>query len=219
MCVLSDGAGSAKHSDRGSQIAVAESVKWFRGLFEKAERPQTVIRDFGAKQGEWLIGAIREEIAQVAINQGEPEHEFAATLLVAVISKHRSVFYQVGDGAWCACKSGILGAVTWPEQGEFAGQTTFITSDAAMRSLQFIAVEGGVDFVMGMTDGLERLSLNLQGRFPHSGFCEPLISALREAGCVSEFTVKLELFLTSPRVCDRTDDDKSLALVVYEDDI
>jgi hypothetical protein len=219
ICVLSDGAGSAKHSDCGSQIIVEESLKFFREYFAKVESPQIVMRDLGIQQGQWLIESIRERIARAAIDKGEPEHEFAATLLVAVLSKHRTVFYQVGDGVWCACKSGVLGAVTWPEQGEFVGQTMFVTSSTALKSLQCLAVEGCVDFVVGMTDGLERLALNLQGRFPHSGFFEPLISALRHADSLTDFTAKLEVFLASPRVCERTDDDKSLALIVYEDGI
>lgn len=219
VCVLSDGAGSAKLSHLGSRIIVDESLQFFRDYFGKTEAPQIVMRDLGAQQGEWLIELIRERIARAAIDQSEPEHEFAGTLLVAVISQNRTVFYQVGDGVWCACKSGILGAVTWPEQGEFAGQTVFVTSSTAIKSLQCFAVEGCVDFVVGMTDGLERLSLDLQGRVPHWGFCMPLISALRHADCLSDYTSKLEAFLASPRVCERTDDDKSLALIVHEDGI
>jgi hypothetical protein len=219
VCVLSDGAGSAKLSHLGSRIIVDESLQFFRDYFGKTEAPQIVMRDLGPKQGEWLIELIRERIARAAIEHNESEYEFAGTLLVAVISKSRTIFYQVGDGVWCACKSGILGAVTWPEQGEFAGQTAFVTSSTAIKSLQCFAVEGCVDFVVGMTDGLERLSLDLQARVPHLGFCAPLISALRNADCLADYASKLEVFLASPRVCERTDDDKSLALIVHENGI
>lgn len=219
VCALSDGAGSAKLSHLGSRMIVDKSLQFFRCYFDKTEAPQIAMRDLGAQQGEWLIEEIRDEISRVAINRNEPEQEFAGTLLVAVIGKNRAVFYQVGDGVWCICKSGILGAVTWPEQGEFAGQTVFVTSSSATKSLQCYAVENRVDYIVGMTDGLERLSLDIQARVPHRGFCEPLISALRQAHCLNDYAGKLEVFLTSQRVCERTDDDKSLALIVHEDGI
>jgi hypothetical protein len=219
ICALSDGAGSARLSHIGSSIIVEESLQFFRDYFAKTESPQIVMRDLGAQQGEWLVESIRERIAHAAIDQNEPEHEFAGTLLVALVSKNRTVFYQVGDGIWYACKSGILGAATWPEQGEFAGQTVFVTSSTAINSLQCTAINGCVDFIVGMTDGLERLSLDLQGRVPHWGFCKPLISALQHAECLNVYTTQLEVFLASPRVCERTDDDKSLALIIHEDGI
>lgn len=219
VCALSDGAGSARLSHLGSKIIVEQSLQFFSEQFANIIAPDIVMRDLGPKQGAWLIENIRQKISRAAIEQKEPEHEFAGTLLVAVISKIRTVFYQVGDGAWCACKSGILGAVTWPEQGEFAGQTVFVTSSAAIESLQCLAIEGCVDFVVGMTDGLERLSLDMQGRVPHWGFCSPFISALRHAECLADYTSKLEVFLKSERVCERTDDDKSLALIAHEDSI
>ena len=219
ICALSDGAGSAKLSDVGSRIVVDKSLQFFRDYFDKTEAPQIAMRDLGPQQGEWLIEEIREQIAHAAIEQNEPESEFAATLLVAVISKNKVVFFQIGDGVWCICKSGVLGAVTWPEQGEFASQTVFVTSTSAIKSLQCYAVEGHVEFVAGMTDGLERLSLDLQGKVPHRGFFMPLILALRQTECLNDYASKLEEFLASQRVCERTDDDKSLVLIVHEEGI
>ncbi len=219
VCALSDGAGSAKFSDFGSRIIVDKSLQFFKDYFDKTEAPQIAMRDLGVQQGEWLIEEVRDEISRVASEKNEPEQEFAGTLLVAVIGEAKSVFYQVGDGVWYICKSGILGAVTWPEQGEFAGQTMFVTSSSATKSLQCHAVENGLDYIVGMTDGLERLSLDMQARVPHRGFCEPLITALRHADCLNDYKGKLEVFLTSERVCERTDDDKSLALIVHEDGI
>lgn len=219
ICAMSDGAGSAKLSDVGSKIIVEESLRLFGEYFGKVEAPEVVVRDIGPKQGEWLIESIRDRLARVAIERNEPEQEFAGTLLVAVITKNKSVFYQVGDGLWCVGKSGILGAVTWPEQGEFASQTIFVTSSSALQSIQCVTVEGPVDFIVGMTDGLERLTVDLQGRVPFPGFCNPLIAALRKAESVDDFSGKLVTFLSSPRVCERTDDDKTLALIVHENDL
>jgi hypothetical protein len=219
ICAMSDGAGSAKLSDLGSKIIVEESLRLFREYFCEVEAPEFVVRDLGLVQGKWLVESIRDRLARVAIERNESEQEFAGTLLVAVVTKNKSVFYQVGDGLWCVCKSGVIGAVTWPEQGEFASQTVFVTSSSAIQSIQCETVEGPVDFIVGMTDGLERLSLDLQGRVPYTGFWNPLIAALRQAESIDDFSSKLGDFLSSPRVCERTDDDKTLALIVHENDI
>lgn len=219
VCALSDGAGSAKLSHLGSKIIVNKSLQFFQDYFDNTEAPQIAMRDLGGQQGEWLIEVVRDEISRLAIDQNELEQEFAGTLLVAVISEKRAVFYQVGDGVWYVCKSGILGAVTWPEQGEFAGQTVFVTSSSASKSLQCCAIDNGFEYIVGMTDGLERLSLDMLARVPHRGFCEPLISALRQADCLNDYAEKLKVFLESKRVCERTDDDKSLALIIHEEGV
>ena len=219
ICVLSDGAGSAKFSDIGSTIIVKETLGFFRDYFRDVESFEIAMRDLDLKQGEWLVDKIRESIVREAIDLNEPDEEFAGTLLAAVVSRNRAVFYQVGDGVWCACKSGVLGAVTWPEQGEFAGQTVFVTSSSASKSLQFMAIEGTVDYVIGITDGLERISLDLQGKVPHLGFWNPLMTAFRKTDSVTDFTRQVEEFLDSPRVCERTDDDKSLTLIIHEDSV
>lgn len=219
ICALADGAGSARLSHLGSALIVDECLRFFREYFRDVETTELAMRDLGREQGEWLVESVRDRVVRTANDQNESEQEFAGTLLAAVISKNRTVFYQVGDGVWCACKSGVIGAVTWPEQGEFVGQTVFVTSSSCAKSIQCAAVEGQVDYVVGITDGLERLSLDLQGRVPHLGFWNPLIAGLRNAVSVEEFSSSLEVFLSSQRVCDRTDDDKSLALIVHEKDI
>ena len=216
ICALSDGAGSARLSDIGSKIIVEESLLFFRNYFNDVEAPERALRDLGQEQGGWLIENIRKRIVRTALEHNESEQEFAGTLLVAVVGSKKTVFYQVGDGAWCACKSGVLGAVTWPEQGEFVGQTVFVTSSAALKSIQCAFIEGSVDYIIGITDGLERLSLDIQGQVPHVGFWNPLVSELRQSNLVEDFISKLEIFLSSPRVCERTDDDKSVALILHE---
>ena len=53
------------------------------------------------------------------------------------------------------------GWVFWPQHGEFANQTNFITQDNALEVLEFELEDRCVDEIAIFTDGIERLVLDL----------------------------------------------------------
>jgi hypothetical protein len=65
-----------------------------------------------------------------------------------------------------------------------------------------------------MTDGLIRLALNLTRNEPHFSFFTPLLAFTAQAEDLVTAEEQLAAFLASERVCARTDDDKTLVLVV-----
>jgi hypothetical protein len=65
------------------------------------------------------------------------------------------------------------------------------------------------------SDGIQRLALVYQAKEVHKPFFEPMFARLRKAAGNEEFDLlsgQLALFLGSPAVNERTDDDKSLIL-------
>jgi hypothetical protein len=68
-----------------------------------------------------------------------------------------------------------------------------------------------------MSDGLTRLALKRPTNEPHLPFFKPLF-AFVEASAPSndgaQASEALTAFLASPRVCERTDDDKALVLAL-----
>ena len=108
-----------------------------------------------------------------------------------------------------------MAAMTWPTGGEHASETTFVTCESASMVLQFETLEGGFDALFGMTDGVERLDLNVCVRVPHPGFFAPLARELQKTGA-SIFSNQLAQLLASEAVCRRTDDDKTLAIILHE---
>lgn len=214
VCALSDGAGSARRAERGSELAVEAALDHFLQLFLRQGVSRTIER-LQIESGLEMLASVRQRIDLEALAESAGASDYAATLLVAVISPSRAVFYQVGDGVWFVSKNGILGAVTWPTSGEHVSETHFVTCDSASRVLQCEALEGKVETVVGMTDGLERLALDLSGRVPHPGFLLPLARELRRAD-VPGFTTQLRQFLASDVICQRTDDDKTLAILLHE---
>lgn len=217
LCALSDGAGSAKFADEGSQIIVEETLTYFTRLIAEHPSPAQFVRDCDAELGRKMVKHLRSQLAGLAQWRGTSMQEFAGTLLIAIIHDTHAVFYQVGDGIWCVSRNEILGAATWPVQGDFAGQTVFVTSESSVDALQFSSVPGRVDYVVGMSDGLERLAIDFQSRIPHRGFCDPLIRTLREAPQVDEMRESLTAWLCSDRIRDRTDDDTTIALITHVD--
>jgi hypothetical protein len=211
---LADGAGSASRADRGSELAVEAALDYFLQLFLRQGVSRTVER-LQVESGLEMLVSVRERIDVEALAESSFASDYASTLLVAVISQSRSVFYQVGDGLWFVSKNGILGAVTWPTSGEHVSETHFVTCDSASQVLQCEVLEGRVETVVGMTDGLERLALDMSGKVPHPGFLVPLVRELRRAD-VPGFSTQLRQFLASDMICQRTDDDKTLAILLHE---
>jgi protein phosphatase 2C-like protein len=216
LCALSDGAGTAKFSDEASQFLITEAFRFFETQLADHPDPGELIAEYDLSDAESFLTVAQEGLQRMAHQRDASIREFSATLLFAAIHPTHSVFFQIGDGCWSVARNGVFGAVTWPIQGEFAGQTEFVTSRHATSVLQMEKITGAVDCVVGITDGLERLALDLQGRFPHPGFFAPLVAALEKTFDVEIFKKGLVAFLESERVCDRTDDDKSIIIVARD---
>ena len=216
VIALADGAGSAKFSDEGSRVVVETTLEFFANFFAGHPQPGLLLEELDITDGRLLLKLIRQKLENFANDRSSALHEYASTMLVGIIHHSGSCFYQIGDGVWCVSKSNVLAAATWPQQGEYAGQTDFVTSKIAEASLQFAFIKGSIDFAVGMTDGLERLALDFRCCVPHRGFCEPLINGLLEAKDQSALKHQLDLFLESSRILERTDDDKTLALIAHD---
>jgi hypothetical protein len=66
--------------------------------------------------------------------------------------------------------------------------------------------------LVGFTDGMERLLLDFRTQLPAAGFFKPVFQGLQASP--QTFGAQLEEYLESASVCERTDDDKSIAIVL-----
>jgi hypothetical protein len=214
VCALADGAGSACRADLGSKLAVDAALDYFLGFFLRSGASGADAR-LDSRCGMEMLEYVRRRIAIEAYEQAASFTDYASTLLVAVVTPQRVALYQVGDGLWCVSRNGVMAAMTWPTGGEHASETTFVTCESASKVLQFETLEGEFDALFGMTDGVERLALNVCGRVPHPGFFAPLARELQKTGA-SIFSNQLAQLLASEAVCRRTDDDKTLAIILHE---
>lgn len=208
VACVADGAGSAKHSDIGSALA-CESIT------ESASKHLESHGTFANLQFDEVLSwceIVREKIQLAAQAEGCQTRELATTLCATIISPNGSFFFQIGDGAITVGNNGVYGVVFWPQSGEYANVTNFITSDNFKDSLEFQATTSKVSDVALFTDGIERLALNFENQTPHLPFFQPLFQAVRMSEEGANLEADLGSFLQSDSVKDRSDDDKTLIL-------
>lgn len=208
VACVADGAGSAKHSDAGSAIASRAIVERASTFFDAGGKLSQLARQDVVHWCEEVRGQIEREATE---RNCEPR-ELATTICVAMVAPNFACFFQIGDGAIVVRRHGIYGVVFWPQSGEYANSTNFLTSPQFETYLDFIGTDAVCSDVALMTDGLERLALRFDSQTPHTPFFEPFFRTIRAAEDCTGLNAALESFLASAPVRERSDDDKTLVL-------
>jgi len=215
LAVACDGAGSASRSLDGATLTIDRFLREFTEATSHSGL-EGITKEFVE---DWL-SRVRAEIRDRAEVADLSPREFACTLLGAVVGQDRAAFFQIGDGAIIVSNRAEpydYGWVFWPQHGEFANQTNFITQDNALEILQFELEERCVDEIAMFTDGIERLVLDLQKKTAHAPFFRTLFGWLvkTEPAAVDGEIPESEAvsrYLSSKQINDKTDDDKTLIL-------
>jgi Protein phosphatase 2C len=211
IALVADGAGSALHSEAGSRLACETGGRFLRDYVERQARGAgTAVKTSLATD---CLARVRAALAQAADQAGATPRDFACTLIGLVAGPHQTLAFQIGDGAVIVRQAGQLAPVFWPDAGEYANMTYFVTDQDAAEHLHVAQFETPQEVSL-MTDGLQRLALVFATRQVHAPFFEPMFSVLRglSAQQCAELDVQLANFLASPAVSARTDDDKTLIL-------
>lgn len=133
VAVVSDGAGSAAHSDMGSKVVVERGVVHFKNLIEKEG---WMDKNTLPSDAEWLqksyfvLKTIRNEVEMVAKKNNVDLKSLSATCLAIVFSPMGLLAVHVGDGRMgCKTASGGWKAIMTPHKGDEANQTLFLVSE------------------------------------------------------------------------------------------
>jgi hypothetical protein len=213
VAVVCDGAGSAAHSDVGSALAADLLVELLESHLELGGSVAQLTRELAA---DWL-DCIAKAIERRAHDQGHLARDYACTLLAAIVGEKHAAFIQVGDGAIVVSHGPADGwsYVFWPQHGEFANTTNFLISPNLCEVLEFEVAPRSIDEFAIFSDGIEKLVLHDATRTVHQTFFDamfPPVRALGQGGEDATLSAKLESYLSSDAVCQRTDDDKTLIL-------
>jgi hypothetical protein len=207
--VVSDGAGSASQSEIGSR----------RTCDVVLDRISAVAQEelFTASLAADVLERLRMELQRLADEAGVAAREFACTMLVAIVGEEKAAFWQIGDGAICFRErdANRFGYAFWPEKGDYANVTFFVTDQNAQNHLEFDATPIEITDLAIFSDGLERLALDFVSGEAHTAFFAgmfPAVRSLSAPGYSPELSSQIEGFLSSERVNMRTDDDKTLLL-------
>lgn len=210
--VVSDGAGSAPRADEGSHIACRTIVEGLEVFLADGGKVATVDADTARS---W-VEMVQSAIAFRADEAGAIARDYACTLLAAVVAEDAAAFIQLGDGAMVVSdEAGEWAWVHWPQRGDYANTTYFVTDASAADQMAFDLVERRVDEVALFTDGIEALVLHYATKTVQTSFFEKMfvpVRTLEAKGVDPELSAGLERYLASPTICDRTDDDKTLVL-------
>jgi hypothetical protein len=214
VACIADGAGSVKHSAIGSLVAcnaVLESVDAYLASHGS-------ITEMEPKDAIAWCDLARGRIEEEANARDARINEFASTIAVAILSPSGSCFFQIGDGAIVLRSGPVSGVVFWPQSGEYANTTTFLTSKEYRDRLQFYVTPRSFRQVALFTDGIERIALRFDSQTPHPPFFDPLFQALGTIEDWQSLGDNLEQFLKSESVRRRSDDDKTLILATRTDE-
>ncbi|MGP6155954.1 MAG: PP2C family serine/threonine-protein phosphatase [Vulcanimicrobiaceae bacterium] len=210
VTVLSDGAGSASRCEAGAETVCAKLVELvLDALTEKSdldELTDELVRS-------WFL-EVREAIRLLAREDGAEIRDYAATALLAVASDHQALCAQIGDGGIVLRRApgAPFEVAIWPDGGEYANETFFVTDDAAPERISIRRFDYVHDLV-AFTDGLQYLALEHATKSAFGPFFEPLVKTVRDlAGSNGTARESLLAFLNSDPINRRTNDDKSLAV-------
>ena len=209
VAAVADGAGSAALAERGAELAVATVIGHLKhSLGERRTDFGVVLREAAA--------LAREAISAEADREGTALRSYASTLLAVVLSPDSGSALQIGDGVIVVSDGGGEWSwVFWPQRGEYANTTHFLTDEGALDRLEAEVFSAGITDIALMSDGLEPLALHYASKTVHDPFFRGMFQSLVKAeGCaeINALSASLEQFLSSERVGSRTDDDVSLIL-------
>lgn len=214
VSVLSDGAGSAAYGGEGASLAcwaIGNAIS--KHIMRVGDLPTD--QDFL----EWIDDA-RDLIFAATKPRNSLPKDFAATLLVVVSDGGMTFAAQIGDGCTVLRDAGTNDWLipNWPEHGEYASTTYFITDDVGVKcSMKRISTP--INSIVMFTDGLERLALNFATYEAHIGFFDAVVAPVARSisdGKDFELSKQLAAFLSSDSVSSRSDDDKTLVVAVLK---
>lgn len=157
IIAVADGAGSARYSRKGSEVACETVVDHCRNLLLDNPAFEDAIRNYNADPADTgkrstltnmvheivLKGAKKahDRINEVANGEeGLRPKDFATTLMFAICKKYEFGWFiasfWVGDGAMCLfdAESRTAKLLGTPDEGEFSGQTRFLTMPDIFRT-------------------------------------------------------------------------------------
>ena len=212
IMAVADGAGSAKFSRQGSKIACDESVSYCMSKLGQSKTFEEAISNYGnlqnvsEEEARKIVGNYIYEIVGTAAFKAhkaiqaesaltkQPIKYYATTLLLTICKKFSFgwfvVSFWVGDGAIClydrkAHTAKILGV---PDEGEYAGQTRFLTmseifkdATALYQRLRFYIVDDFTALFL-MSDGVSDPKFETDANLNNPDKWDALWDDLKENG-------------------------------------
>jgi serine/threonine protein phosphatase PrpC len=209
---ISDGAGTTTDGEKGAELACASFLTEIESFLSASDaRISSLNADFGVK---W-ISHFQSLVKKIAEDQKKELREFSSTFVGAVVGRERSSFYQVGDGGVLFTSGDGEGDFRFaivPEETEYVNMTSFLADEDAGDQLMFRSIDVGITDLVMFSDGITNVAVDFSSGKPFEPFLRPMIAPLRNGNPIEGLDKKLESFLASPAINEKTDDDKTIIL-------
>ena len=162
IIAVADGAGSAKYSRKGSEVACQTVIDHCKSLLLDNPDFEASIREYEAERENQekrtnvtrhvidivYKGAVKAHEAVKKVSEANEEaklKDFATTLMFAICKKYDFGWFiasfWVGDGAMCLfdAENKTAKLLGTPDEGEFSGQTRFLTMPEIFRDPEVVA--------------------------------------------------------------------------------
>ncbi|MGB3652568.1 MAG: PP2C family serine/threonine-protein phosphatase [Rivularia sp. (in: cyanobacteria)] len=222
---VADGAGSAKYSDIGAKLAVEAVLEYFTEFSQRLQKRKCWEQSFSQplsektakKRFKNALKKVNTALQKQADEKDYSVNDLACTLLVFVATPDWIAAMQIGDGFIVVrSQDSEYQMLFQPDKGEFANETTFVTSTNALDDMQIKVFSEKPEFICASTDGLEKVAIRFSDWKPFPPFFKPLEEYLQETQKPEEEDEYISNFLNLEQLNARTDDDKTLLLCLFD---
>lgn len=216
IVALADGLGTASLSDTGATLAVSTAIAELESQDITLENQPTQ----WTKLIENAFIAAQDALRKEAESASKALREYNTTLIVGIVHPTIAVVGHLGDGAVIVqTNTSQLLPLSWPHNEEYVNEVTPLTHATALESVHYKSYTDPIDGVAFLTDGLQTLALEFASGEPYQPFFTPFFDLLSQPVERDSLSSQLDQFLQSERVCQKTDDDKTLVIARWLPDI
>lgn len=208
VIALADGAGSAKFSHFGAEIATKRICKIF------VEKFDIILDDISnAKKG--ILATLLKELHSESLRLNCEIKDLASTLLCVAVRGDIFIAFHLGDGIICALCNNEVKMISNAQNAEFANATFFITSSSA---------EQNTEIIVGKMNNINAFAIMSDGVAPSfydkskGQFAKALLGVLQKSVMISQEKMQERLQRSLDSVISKmTIDDCSLAILARGD--
>ena len=210
VIAVSDGLGSALKSDRGARLAVDAVVSTAKKMLQAENRARLPFVEI-------VRTAVRDArccLLKEAAQQQCGLRDLACTIIAVVFQEKESAVAHLGDGAVVSWTEEHLELLSGPGSSEYTNEVVPLTTEDWESQLRVISFNKPIQFLAVFTDGCQRAAFrkSINGLEPFAGFFRPIFSYAEEVTDLNEATQEIQLLLASPKLCENSEDDKTLVI-------